>query len=143
GYGDPDPWSERPDPRFTVLSFLNCHKYPPSLLFLLMTLGPALLLLAWFEGAPHLPGRPLLVFGRVPMFFYLIHIPLVHALATGAALVRYGPAVFTAEQPPPDYGYGLPVVYGVWLAVVLALYPLCRWFAGVKRRHRTVWLSYL
>jgi uncharacterized membrane protein len=143
GYGDPDPWSERPDPWFTMLSFLNCHKYPPSLLFLLMTLGPALLLLAWFERAPHLPDRLLLVFGRVPLFFYVIHIPLVHALARVAALARYGPAVFAAEQLPPDYGYRLPVVYGVWLAVVLALYPLCRWFAGVKRRHRAAWLSYL
>jgi uncharacterized membrane protein len=142
-YGDPDPWSDQGDRLFTVLSFLNCHKYPPSLLYLLMTLGPALLLLAWFEKAPHLPGRPLLVFGRVPMFFYLIHIPLIHALARGTALVRYGPAIFEAEQLPADAGYSLPVVYGIWLGIVLALYPVCRWFAGVKRRRRAAWLSYL
>jgi uncharacterized membrane protein len=141
-YGDPDPWSRQRDGTFTVLSFLNCHKYPPSLLYLLMTLGPALLLLAFFERAPQLPGRPLLVFGRVPMFFYLIHIPLIHALASGAALVYYGPALLDAEQLPGDYGYRLPVVYGIWLGVVLALYPVCRWFAGVKRRRRDAWLSY-
>lgn len=142
-YGDPDPWSWQRDELFTALSFLNCHKYPPSLLFLLMTLGPALLLLAWFERAPQLPGRPLLVFGRVPMFYYLIHIPLIHALARAAALVRYGPAILDADQLPKDYGYGLPVVYGIWLGVVLSLYPVCRWFMGVKRRRRDAWLSYL
>jgi uncharacterized membrane protein len=141
-YGDPDLWSQQRDGLFTVLSFLNCHKYPPSLLFLLMTLGPALLLLACFERLPHLPGRPLLIFGRVPMFYYLIHIPFIHALAVGAALVRYGPAVLDAEQIPQDYGYSLPVVYGIWLGVVMAVYPVCRWFAGVKRRSRAAWLSY-
>jgi uncharacterized membrane protein len=143
GYGDPDPWSRQPDAVFTVLSFLNCHKYPPSLLYLLMTLGPAFLLLAWFERASYLPGRPLLVFGRVPMFFYLVHLPLIHGLALGVAWLRYGPAILDAEQWPADAGYGLPVVYGIWLGVVVALYPACRWFAGVKRRHRAAWLSYL
>jgi uncharacterized membrane protein len=141
-YGDPDPWSRQPNEMFTVLSFLNCHKYPPSLLYLLMTLGPALLLLALFEWAPLVPGRPLLVFGRVPMFFYLIHIPLIHVLAIGAGLIRYGPAIIDATELPKDYGYSLPLVYGVWLGVVLALYPVCRWFAGVKSRHRNAWLSY-
>jgi uncharacterized membrane protein len=142
-YGDPDPWSAQRDGLFTVLSFLNCHKYPPSLLYLLMTLGPALLLLALFERAPSLPGRPLLVFGRVPMFFYLLHIPLIHALARVTALVRYGPAIMDADQIPADYGYSLPVAYGVCLGVVLVLYPACRWFAGVKSRRRDAWLSYI
>jgi uncharacterized membrane protein len=142
-YGDPNPWSRQPDPSFTVLSFLNCHKYPPSLLYLLMTLGPALLLLAWFERAPYLPGRPLLYFGRVPMFFYLLHLPLIHALALGTALATYGPALLAAEGPPPGYGYSLPVIYAIWLGVVAVLYPVCRWFAGVKQRHRAAWLSYL
>jgi uncharacterized membrane protein len=142
-YGDPDPWSDQGDRTFTILSFLNCHKYPLSLLYLLMTLGPALLLLAWFEEAPRMPGRPLVVFGRVPMFFYLIHIPLIHALAKGQALVRYGPGVFAAEQMPTDYGYSLPAVYTIWFGILLALYPVCRWFAGVKRRSRAAWLTYL
>jgi uncharacterized membrane protein len=134
-YGDPDPWSERQTPLFTALSFLNCHKYPPSLLFLMMTLGPAFLLLAGLETAPHMLGRPLLTFGRVPMFFYLIHLPLIHALQ------RCGRAFLSAEWQPP--GYGLPLVYAIWLGVLLLLYPPCRWFAGVKQRHRTAWLSYL
>jgi uncharacterized membrane protein len=143
-YGDPDPWS--PQPRgdvFTALSFLNCHKYPPSLLYLLMTLGPALLLLALFERAPQLPGRPLLVFGRVPMFFYLIHIPLIHVLALATAVARFGPTVLDAKEPPPGLWYSLPVAYAIWLGVVLALYPVCRWFMGVKQRRRDAWLSYL
>jgi hypothetical protein len=105
-----------------------------------MTLGPALLLLALFERAPELPGRPLLIFGRVPMFFYLIHIPLIHILQSGTVLVR---SLLGVEQPPEQYGYSLPVAYGIWLAIVVALYPLCRWFAGVKSRRRDAWLSYI
>jgi uncharacterized membrane protein len=96
-YGDPDPWSPQRDGVFTILSFLNCHKYPPSLCYLLMTLGPALLLLAFFERAPLAPGRPLLIFGRVPMFFYLIHIPLIHGLQLGVAWLRFGPAVLDPQ----------------------------------------------
>jgi hypothetical protein len=105
-----------------------------------MTLGPALLLLAWFEDAPHLPGRPLLVFGRVPMFSYLIHIPLIHALTV---LMRHGRAIFDSGQLPPDYGYSLPEVYMIWLGILVALYPVCRWFGGVERRSRAAWMSYL
>ncbi len=146
-YGDPDPWSVQRDATFTVLSFLNCHKYPPSLCYLLMTLGPALLLLAFFERAPHVPGRPLLIFGRVPMFFYLIHIPLIHCLMAADAYARYGaavlPALFDGQPLPADYGYSLPVVYGIWLGILLTLYLPCRWFASVKSRRRDWWLSYI
>jgi uncharacterized membrane protein len=151
-YGDPDPWSSQERGElFTALSFLNCHKYPPSLCYLLMTLGPALLLLAFFERAPHAPGRPLLIFGRVPMFFYLIHIPLIHCLMAAAAYARYGPsivpalfpALFQGQPLPADYGYSLPVVYGIWLGILLVLYLPCRWFAGVKARRRDAWLSYI
>jgi uncharacterized membrane protein len=146
-YGDPDLWSAQRDGTFTVLSFLNCHKYPPSLCYLLMTLGPALLLLAFFERAPHAPGRPLLIFGRVPMFFYLIHIPLIHCLMAAVAYARYGPpvlpALFQGQPLPDDWGYSLPVVYGIWLGILLVLYLPCRWFAGVKARRRDAWLSYI
>jgi uncharacterized membrane protein len=142
-YGDPDPWNRQSDDTLTVLSFLNCHKYPPSLLFLLMTLGPSLILLACFERAPQVPGRPLLVFGRVPMFFYLVHLPLIHALALGAALLRYGPSILEAKNIPDDYGYPLVVVYGIWVAVVVVLYPVCRWFMGIKQRRRNWWLGYI
>jgi uncharacterized membrane protein len=150
-YGDPHPWMVEKNALYTLLSFINCEKYPPSLLFLLMTLGPAIIALGLFERfnpsnlVPPLL-QPLIVFGRVPLFFYILHIPLIHALAIVFAMVKYGPAVselFKGGRPPDDYGYSLPVVYLIWIGVVLALYPVCRWFANVKRRRRDVWLSYL
>jgi uncharacterized membrane protein len=148
GYGDPSPWSPQRDGWFTFLSFLNCTKYPPSLLYVLMTLGPALLALAWFDRSPGPLGRALVTFGRVPLFYYLLHLPVIHGLAVGLALVRYGRTdsllnPFSPGQRPADYGYGLPVVYLLWLVVVVLLYPPCRWFAEVKRRRREGWLSYL
>jgi uncharacterized membrane protein len=150
GYGDPRPWSPQPSALFTLLSFLDCLKYPPSLLYVLMTLGPAILLLAAVDGTQSRLGRVLITFGRVPLFFYLLHVPLIHVLAIGLACARYGKAdflfehVFTAgPKLPEDYGYGLPAVYLAWLGVVLLLYPPCRWFAGLKTRSRAAWLSYL
>jgi uncharacterized membrane protein len=161
GYGDPQPWSPQypgdvvgtshyltfdgPDRLLTVLSFVNCTKYPPSLDYLLMTLGPALLFLAWADREVPRLARPLVVFGRVPMFFYLLHIPLIHGVSSVMAYMRYGRSVphdFTTPLPD-DWGYGLPVVHLVWISVVLALYLPCKWFAGVKQRRRDPWLSYL
>lgn len=145
-YGDARLWSVQPRTGFTVLSFLNVTKYPPSLLYLLLTLGPGFLLLAvWDRGIP--PWlRPLLVFGRVPFFYYVLHVPLIHGLAQIYYLVRFGRGDFGVDNPantPPEAGFGLPVVYGVWLVVILLLYFPCRWFADYKRRHRDVaWLSY-
>lgn len=151
-YGDPSRWAHQASPGFTVLSFLNTTKYPPSLLYLLMTLGPALFFLwAIDEGTPRVL-RPALVFGQVPMFYYLLHIPLIHVLAVGACYLRYGQVHWMFESPaiqafptsqPPGWGVSLPVVYAVWGAVLLALYPLCRWFAELKRRRHEAWLSYL
>jgi uncharacterized membrane protein len=151
-YGDPKPWAPPPGVIFTLFSFIDCHKYPPSLLYLLMTLGPALMLLAWMDGGAPRVLRPVLVFGRVPLFFYLLHLPLIHALAMLAAYWRYGRADWMFGSPfgatgkfviPADNGFGLPVVYLVWVLVVLMLYPACKWFAEVKRRRRDAWLSYL
>lgn len=154
-YGDPLRWAvQERGPWFTFLSFLNTQKYPPSLLFLLMTLGPSIVALALFDRARE-PGplmRPFVVFGRVPMFYYLLHVPIMHVVAIVLAYVRYGHFEWffmnwlSPGQPqlePEGYGYGLWVVYAVWLGVVAALYPLCRWFAGVKARRRDAWLSYL
>ncbi|MGZ4900257.1 MAG: hypothetical protein ACXV8X_11425, partial [Candidatus Angelobacter sp.] len=135
--------------------FLNCTKYPGSLDFLLMTLGPALLVLAWFDQRTFKPANPLVVFGRVPMFYFILHFYLIHALAVLAAWLRYGSSVGRfmfnplpsmggpRELFPADFGYGLWVVYGVWLLTVVLLYPLCRWFANVKSTRRDWWLSYL
>ena len=150
-YGDPSPWSVQPSGLFTFFSFINCSKYPPSLLFLLMTLGPAILALALFERSFGPLGRVFVTFGRVPLFYYLLHLPLIHLLALGFAYVRYGEVGFMFQnvafagpgQLPAGYGYSLPVVYLVWFGVVLALYPLCSWFAGIKSRHRAGWLSYI
>jgi uncharacterized membrane protein len=145
-YGDPAPWSPQASAGRTVLSFLNTTKYPPSLLFLLMTLGPAIALLPLLERLRGPLARAVRVYGRVPLFFYVLHLALIHALAIGvAALAGFDPRRFRHVWMflPPDWGYGLPVVYLVWAAVVLALYPACRWFAGVKARRREAWLSYL
>jgi uncharacterized membrane protein len=150
-YGDPRPWAEQASPLWTVLSFLNCTKYPPSLLFLLMTLGPAILFLALFDRPLGPWARPVITFGRVPLFFYLLHIPLIHG---GAVLLDYlrfgwspqagaGPWEVQAAKVPPSYGVSLPTVYLIWIAVLVILYLPCRWFAEVKRRRRDAWLSYL
>jgi uncharacterized membrane protein len=150
-YGDPLRWSMQKSAAFTVLSFLNTTKYPPSLLFLSMTLGPALLFLWSVDaGTPRLL-RPALIFGKVPMFYYLLHIPLIHLLAIAVCYARYGQMHWMFESPnlasfpitpPPGWGYSLPIVYLVWVVVVVTLYPLCRWFAGVRQRRSDPWLSY-
>src|SRR4030095_8461844 len=89
-YADPSPWSPRPSALLTIASFLNCTKYPPSLLYLLMTLGPGILVLGLIEHARLGDRNPLLVFGRVPLFYYLLHIPLIHGLAIVLFGIRYG-----------------------------------------------------
>ncbi len=151
-YGDPSPWARQATPLFTALSFLNTTKYPPSLAFLLMTLGPALLALAFVEHAPAPRFGVLPVFGRVPLFYYMVHFTVLHAFATIVCLLRYGAAHWMFESPdlahypfspPPGWGFSLPIVYLAWAAVVITVYPLCRWFAGVKARRRSAWLSYL
>jgi uncharacterized membrane protein len=145
-YGDPLPWSTQASGLLSVLSFVNTQKYPPSLLFLLMTLGPALILLAALEYARGTWATIVETFGRVPFLFYVAHIVLAHlaagivAFATGHGLeILTNVFVFY----PRDWGFGLPVVYVAWLLVVAALYPACRRFAEVKRRRRDWWLSYV
>lgn len=150
-YGDPVSWSKQKSAAFTVLSFLNTNKYPPSLLFLLMTLGPALLFLWAVDGGTPQFLRPALVLGKVPMFYYLLHFPLIHLLAVVVCYVRYGQAHWMFESPtidkfpftqPPGWGFSLPIIYLIWASVVIALYPLCRWFAALKQRRSDAWLSY-
>jgi len=154
-YGDPAPWSKQKSGVFTVLSFLNTTKYPASLDFLLMTLGPALLVLAYFDRHPPKVSNAVVIFGRVPLFYFILHFYLIHLLAVMAALLRYGAAAFSfmfnplpsmkgpRQLFPKDFGYSLPVTYMVWIIVVALLYPLCRWYARVKSESRSPWLSYL
>lgn len=137
---------------FTLLSFLNATKYPPSLDFLLMTLGPALVFLWAVDGWIPRPLVPALVFGKVPMFYFLLHIPLIHLIAVVVCYARYGQVYWMFESTsisqfpvtsPPGWGFPLPVVYLFWICIVFALYPLCNWFAGLKQRRSDLWLSYL
>jgi uncharacterized membrane protein len=130
----------------TLIDFLNVTKYPPSLLFLLVTLRPAAMLCGVADRLPGPMKRPLIVFGRAPFAFYVAHLYLIHALAVAFG-VSQG---FAANQFltysfffPKGYGVGLAGTYAVWLMVVVMLYPLCRWVAAVKDRSRDWWLSYL
>ena len=152
-YGDPHPWSVQSRAAMTVCSFLNVTKYPPSLLYILLTLGPALLFLSWAEKPVGALGQKILVFGRVPMFYYLVHIFVVHGLAVlGAMLCGYpaGDMVMihtwvTANKSLTGYGFNLVTVYLIWIGVVIALYPLCAWYDRYKRSHIAAqpWLSYV
>lgn len=152
-YGDPVPWSAQRTATLTVLSFLNVTKYPPSLLFLLMTLGPALLLLRAADGrTPSGPLRPVFTIGKVAMFYYLAHILLLHLIAVVFSFARYGTIryMFESARPdqfpvtqPPGWASPLPVVYVLWIVVVVLLYPLCRWYAALKARSSNPLLSYL
>jgi uncharacterized membrane protein len=151
-YGDPVRWSVQKSAVFTALSFLNTNKYPPSLLFLLMTLGPVLLFLWAVDERTPKVLRPALVVGKVPMFYFLVHFPLIHLIAVAVCFARYGAVHWMFESPsldkypftpPPGWGFSLPVVYLVWATVVLTVYPLSRWYASVKARRTDWWLSYL
>ena len=152
-YGDSGPWKAQDTAIKTILSFLNCQKYPPSLLFTLMTLGPGLMALAAFdflEGRlTHAPGpvwRALVVLGRVPLFFYVLQWPVIHMMANFASVLSRQSINWSAWSfdYPPGYGYSLPVIYAAWTLTILILYFPCRWFAGLKQRNRDVWwLHYL
>jgi len=147
-YGESQLWQPNPrGPLYSALGVLNVTKYPPSLLYLLMTLGPVLLLLPWLEQRRGAWVKPVSVFGRVPFFFYVLHLPLIHLGATIAAEIAYGvkagPA-FLVNSLPPGYEPSLLRLYLVWAIVILLLYPACKWYAGYKSRHKNYWwLSYL
>jgi uncharacterized membrane protein len=151
GYGDPSPWAVQPTTATTIVSFLNTTKYPPSLLFLLMTLGPALILLAAFErGVPRL-FVPLRTFGRVPLFYFIGHLVAIHLAAVAVCAVRYGAVHWMFESPdlahfpitePPGWPLRLPGVYAIWAGIVALMYLPCRWYAAVKARSARGWLSY-
>jgi uncharacterized membrane protein len=149
-YGDPVPWTpagEMP----ALLSFLNTTKYPASFSFLLMTLGPTIALVPVLNRARGAVARWVTVFGRVPFFFYVLHIPLIHALAIVVSWIRQGsvsPWLFTnhpmGNPPPPDgYTWGLGLLYLAWAVAIAILYFACRWFADLKARRNDAWLRYV
>jgi uncharacterized membrane protein len=150
-YGDPLHWSQQKNAVYTFLSFMNVQKYPPSLLYMLATIGPALILLALTDDIRNRFTRFVTVYGRVPFFYYILHFFLLHLLSAVAYLLRghtFSEGLIAHKDLQPQFtapgeGYSLTVVYLVWLAVILMLYPLCKWFSNYKQKHKDWWLSYL
>lgn len=150
-YGDPQPWKVEANDLYTFMSFINTQKYPPSLLFCCMTLGPALLFLSVADGWHNRLTRWITVYGRVPFFYYLLHFYGYHLVAAVLFIARGGSIAAGFRGTPgvpfnfvvPGQGLRLWQVYLVWIALVLLLYPLCRWFGRYKQTHRQWWLSYL
>lgn len=146
-YGDLVPWTTQKDTTATIISFFNVTKYPPSLLYCCMTLGPALLLLIWLEKVKGKWAEVVMVYGRVPMFYYILHFFLIHMLcvvaffATGRPLSDAASGNFAFR--PNDFGFSLPVVYVIWIGVVAILYPICKWYNQYKSTHGQWWLAYL
>lgn len=152
-YGDPVKWTAQQDGLYTFLSFMKVNKYPPSLLYLCIMIGPALLLLVFMEKVKNRFTNIMLVFGRTAFFYYIIHLYLIHLLAVAAFFIRGGhtiqDAIDSMQKLPflfviPGEGIGLAAVYAVWAVVIIALYPLCKWYDKYKTRHKEKWwLSYL
>ena len=152
-YGDMKPWQQQPSVIMSICSFLNVTKYPPSLLYTLMTLGPALIILMLLEKPLNIFGKIIIVIGRVPLFFYLLHLYLIHLLAIVAVVISGRPwtdMVFITSINAKDatwlkgFGYSLAGTYLVWIVVVALLYPLCKWYDQYKTNHKEKWwLSYL
>jgi len=147
-YGDPYPWAVQNNLSFTILSFINCHKYPPSLLYLLMTIGLAMLLLYLFEKRRWRIFQPLVLFGQVPLFFYIVHLWLIHFTAILLALPKYGLKAIimpfiVSRFMPANYGYDLLMIYKIWLILIILLYPICSWFKNYKAKYPSKWLKYL
>jgi len=147
-------WHIQPTVEKTVILFFDVEKYPPSLQFLLMTMGPSLLLLAWLDkrysgGAkPSGINHALLIYGRVPLFYYILHLYLIHLLAIAMAVVFHQPAAWLFHGAfffgaPPGYGHNLPFIYLMWITAVAILYVPCVSWAGLKQRRKDWWLSYL
>ena len=149
-YGDPFPWTKQPTVFRTFLSFINSNKYPPSLFFMSMTIGPALLLLAWWDHVQNAFTKIVSVYGRAPFFYFVVHFFILHLLTTITYFVRgHSYAEGMADQVFTKFvkageGFSLTVVYLIWITIVIALYPLCKWYDNYKTKHKEKkWLSYL
>ncbi|WP_207513384.1 DUF1624 domain-containing protein [Longitalea luteola] len=147
-YGDPFTWTSRSTALGSFLAFMNVQKYPPSLMYTCITLGPALIMLALLENVQNRFAEFVKVFGRVPFFYYVLHIYLIHLATVIAFYIEgYGAKDIAGPTPflfrPVQFGYDLWAVYIIWIALVLLLYPLCRWYNNYKNTHTQWWLSYL
>jgi len=150
-YGDPAPWSNQQSTWFTVLSFINTTKYPVSLLFLLMTIGPLLILISLLEKGNAKTLNPLNTIGRVPLFYFILHFYLIHVLALISFMIKTGKSFSEIDFHfaksfggiTPEGGYSLPWVLLFWVLIVLLIYPLCNVYDRVKSQHRGTFLSYL
>ena len=145
-YGDPMPWTSQSTSLYTFLSFLDTAKYPPSLSFLLMTLGPAILLLGLLENAKGPLADFFSVYGKVPLFFFLLHFYLIHLISIIAGVAQGFKAsdfLHISDEFPKEYGFGLPGVYLFWILIVLLLYYPCRWYGNLKARSKNPLLSYI
>ncbi len=146
-YGDPRPWSVQDNFLGTVMSFLNTEKYPPSFLFLLMTLGPALLILIPFEKMQGKLADIIITFGRVPFFFYVLHLPILSLAAITWHYIRYDQYfnffITNPQNYPADYTPQLWLVYVIWLLFLIPMYFLCKWYWRYKSTHDAWWLKYL
>lgn len=150
-YGDASPWTSQSSSFYTFLSFIRTTKYPPSFLYILMTIGPALIFLALTERANGKLSSIISVYGRVPFFYYILHIYIIHLLAMFAAEFFHKNwtdmiVSFWVNFDPQLQGYGfdLWVSYVLWIVIVVGLYPLCRWFDRYKRNNKDKkWLSYV
>ncbi len=146
-YGDPSEWHVQKNSVFTILSFLNTTKYPASLLFLLMTLGPAIIFLSLFEQAKGKWTEIVSVYGRVPFFYFLVHFFIIHLIcmilffANGYTLSEANTGFLHFKSP--NDGLPLGIIYLIWIAVVVAMYPLCKRYDRLKSSHKKWWLSYL
>jgi uncharacterized membrane protein len=148
-YGDPAPWSTQATGVRTFMSFMNVSKYPPSPDYAFATLGVSILLFLALDQLRGPLARVLLAYGRTPLFTYICHIYILHCLMLGAVLTLgfpFGTAtdvVLSTKVMDNGWGFGLPVVYAVWLTVLVLLVPLSMWFSALKARRRDWWLSYL
>ena len=153
-YGDANHWTTKKNALFTVFSFIDTVKYPPSLLYMCMTIGPAILFIALWGNIKNGLTKFITVYGRVPFFYYVLHFTLIHILSTAAFFMRghsFKEGLYTTSQGPlppfnfivPGEGYSLWIVYLVWIFVFVSLYPLCKWFSEYKQTHKQWWLSYL
>lgn len=148
-YGDPNPWKEQTTAALTIISFFNVSKYPPSLMYLCMTIGPGLVLLATLEKVKNAFSRVLIIYGNVPFFYYVLHFYLLRVLNILLFYVQGYTSVDIASPQnfllfkPNDFGFNLLGVYAVWLTVITLLYFPCRWFSKYKKTHQQWWLSYL